>query len=260
MRRLLEAKTTIFDLDYVFYSHFHPDHSAELVPLIFATKYPDENRRQFPLTVVAGRGLTAFVAGLKAVYGKWIELAGGLLAFMELDNHRPVSRKFSDFVVDSVPVDHNPESIAYRITSGDGSSVVYSGDTDFSENLIGLARDADLLICESALPDSMPVKGIHNGLYPFPGQSVRLGIQAYVLCVRDLFNANNYVHVKFSFAVFSQRCKNFPMSLDLFGIFLVQLLANYIALDLICSFIYLKNFCIPHHLLHGIFTHVAVAT
>ena len=28
MRRLLEAGTTIFDLDYLFYSHFHPDHSA----------------------------------------------------------------------------------------------------------------------------------------------------------------------------------------------------------------------------------------
>jgi len=159
MRRLLEAKTTIFDLDYVFYSHFHPDHSAELVPLIFATKYPDSNRRQFPLTIVAGRGLTEFVAGLKDVYGKWIELADGFLAYMELDSNCPASRKFPDFAVDSVPVDHNPESIAYRITSADGSSVVYSGDTDFSENLIGLARDADLLICESALPDSMPVKG-----------------------------------------------------------------------------------------------------
>ncbi|MGD9042692.1 MAG: MBL fold metallo-hydrolase, partial [Desulfobacterales bacterium] len=26
MRRLLEAKTTIFDITHIFYSHFHPDH------------------------------------------------------------------------------------------------------------------------------------------------------------------------------------------------------------------------------------------
>jgi ribonuclease BN (tRNA processing enzyme) len=159
MRRLLEAGTTIFDLDYLCYSHFHPDHSAELVPLIFATKYPDGNRRQSPLTITAGRGLTDFFAGLQAVYGSWIELAPGLLKFLEFDNGTRDSKKFSGFSIDTVPVDHNPESVAYRITSADGSSVVYSGDTDFSENLIDLAKDADLLICESAMPDSLQVKG-----------------------------------------------------------------------------------------------------
>ncbi len=159
MRRLLEAETTIFDLNFVFYSHFHPDHTAELIPLIFATKYPDGSRRQFPLTIIAGRGLIDFFTGLKAVYGNWIELADGLLDFMELDNESNDSRIFDDFTIASTPVEHNPESIAYRITSTNGCSVVYSGDTDFSENLIDLAKDADLLICESALPDSSPVKG-----------------------------------------------------------------------------------------------------
>ena len=159
MRRLLEAGTTIFDLNYLCYSHFHPDHSAELVPLIFATKYPDSNRRQLPLTILAGRGLTDFFAGLKAVYGSWIELAPGMLNFIEFDNTASDSKKFTDFSIETAPVEHNPESVAYRITSADGSSVVYSGDTDYSENLIALAKDADLLICESALPDSMPVKG-----------------------------------------------------------------------------------------------------
>lgn len=159
MRRLLEADTTIFDLDYVFYSHFHPDHSAELVPLIFATKYPDGNRRQSPLTITAGRGFSSFFDGLKAVYGKWIALAPGLLDVVELNNTSKDSRNFRDFAVESAPVEHNPESIAYRITSADGSAVVYSGDTDYSENLVALAKGADLLICESAQPDSLQVEG-----------------------------------------------------------------------------------------------------
>jgi ribonuclease BN (tRNA processing enzyme) len=159
MRRLLEAETTIFDLDFIFYSHFHPDHSAELVPLIFATKYPDQNRRHLPLTIIAGQGLTELFSGLKAVYGEWIELAEGMLTSIELDNQSKDSRNFNDFTIESAPVEHNPESIAYRVTSVDGGSVVYSGDTDFSENLIELAKDADLLICESAMPDSLQVKG-----------------------------------------------------------------------------------------------------
>ena len=159
IRRLLEEGTTIFDLNYIFYSHFHPDHTAELVPLIFATKYPDGDRRRSRLTITAGRGLAHFFAGLKAVYGKWIELAPGLLDVVELDNRSKDSINFRGFAVESAPVDHNPESIAYRITSADGSTVVYSGDTDYSENLIALATGADLLICESAQPDSLRVKG-----------------------------------------------------------------------------------------------------
>jgi ribonuclease BN (tRNA processing enzyme) len=159
MRRLLETATTIFDLDYLCYSHFHPDHSAELVPLIFATKYPDGHRRQTPLTILAGRGLTDFFAGLKTAYGPWIELAPGLLKFMEFDNTTRDSKKFNGFSIETAPVKHNPESVAYRITRADGRSVVYSGDTDFSENLIELAKGADLLICESAMPDSLRVSG-----------------------------------------------------------------------------------------------------
>ena len=159
MRRLLEVNTTIFDLNYIFCSHFHPDHTAELVPLIFATKYPDGNRRRTPLTIVAGRGFEDFLAGLKSVYGQWIEPAPGMLKTMELANNSRDSHRFKDFFVESAPVEHNEESIAYRITSAGGYSVVYSGDTEYSENLIALAKKADLLICESALPAGQGVKG-----------------------------------------------------------------------------------------------------
>ena len=78
---------------------------------------------------------------------------------MEFDNTARDKKKISGFSIETAPVEHNPESVAYRITSADGSSVVYSGDTDFSENLIQLATETDLLICESAMPDSLQVKG-----------------------------------------------------------------------------------------------------
>jgi ribonuclease BN (tRNA processing enzyme) len=159
MRRLLRTKTTIFDIDYIFYSHFHPDHTAELVPFLFATKYPDISQRQRALTLVAGRGFEDFFAGLKTAYGKWIELDPGLVNILELDNRSTDSRRLADFSIQSAPVEHNPESIAYRIASAGGHSVVYSGDTDYSENLIALSKDADVLICESALPDDFRVKG-----------------------------------------------------------------------------------------------------
>jgi ribonuclease BN (tRNA processing enzyme) len=159
MRKLLENGVEIFDISFVFYSHFHPDHTAELVPFLFANKYPDGSRRKIPLTLMAGKGFATFYDNMKNVYGHWIELAPDLLTVAELDNTGYDMREFDDFKLESLPVDHNPESIAYKITSSGGISIVYSGDTDVSENLITLSRDADLLICESALPDELKVKG-----------------------------------------------------------------------------------------------------
>ncbi len=159
MRRLLRTQTTIFDVDYILYSHFHPDHTAELVPFLFATKYPDMSQRHTVLTIIAAMGFEDFFGGLKTVYGKWIELDPGLVEIIQMNNRSGDFRRLKDFTVQSAPVEHNPESIAYRVTGAGGGSVVYSGDTDYSENLIALSKDADLLICESALPDDYRIDG-----------------------------------------------------------------------------------------------------
>ena len=65
MRRLLEAGRTIFDITHLLITHFHPDHSAELVPMLFATKYPDVQRRQTPLVIMGGQGLGRFYRKLQ---------------------------------------------------------------------------------------------------------------------------------------------------------------------------------------------------
>jgi len=159
MRRLLEAGTTIFDISFVFYSHLHPDHSGELVSFLFANKYADAIRRQIPLTVVAAKGFKIFFKHLKTAYGQWIELAPELFNVIELDNSGHDMCSFDSFTVESLPVEHIESSIAYKITGPGQKSVVYSGDTDVSENLVALSKDADLLICESAHSDDFKVKG-----------------------------------------------------------------------------------------------------
>ena len=159
MKRLLEAGVEIFDVSFIFYSHFHPDHTSELVPFLFSNKYPDGSRRKKPLTLVAGDGFLKFYENLKLVYGHWIELDSDLLNMIELDNAHHDMRRFDDFKVETLPVEHNPESVAFRIATSSGASVVYSGDTDYCDRLIALAQDAGLLICESAVPDEHKVPG-----------------------------------------------------------------------------------------------------
>ena len=159
MRRLLEVGVTIDQLSYIFYSHLHPDHTGELVTLLFASKYPNTYRRLKPFSIVAAEGFVNFYEKLKLAYGEWIELAPGLLRISELNTKGRDHLDCGLFDVDSLPMEHTDMSLAYRITGPNGKSVVYSGDTDLCDNLVTLAKGVDVLICESALPDEIKVPG-----------------------------------------------------------------------------------------------------
>ena len=158
MRRLLEAGVTVFDLTHLFLSHFHPDHTGELVSLLFANKYTLPPQRTASLTLAGGKGLADFYNGLRGVFGEWIELGDDLLRFKEFAADGEDYYRHETFSVTTRPVAHRPESVAYRVTVDD-CAMVYSGDTDVNENLIRLSQDADLLICESALPDELKAEG-----------------------------------------------------------------------------------------------------
>jgi len=118
MRRLLRAGLTINDVSHLFYSHFHPDHIGELVPWLFATKYPETYRRRQPFTIIAAKGFSAFYENLKIAYGHWIELGPDLLTVVELDNQG------SDHL----------NCKAFDVAHGDDDTVVYIQVGDWLAN------------------------------------------------------------------------------------------------------------------------------
>ena len=158
MRRLLEVGVCIDDLTGILYTHTHPDHTAELVPLLFATKYPDCTR-QAPLFIYAGQGFGDFFSALKGVYGSWIDPGAGLVRLTELSVSGGDSFSHGSLKVATAPVNHRPESVAYRVALPMGRSVVFSGDTGPSASLVSLARGADIFVCECSTPDGQAVPG-----------------------------------------------------------------------------------------------------
>jgi ribonuclease BN (tRNA processing enzyme) len=159
MRRLLEAGTTIGEIDVLLLSHLHPDHSGELVSFLFANLYPEAYRRSRPFTLAGARGLRKFFDGLTAVYGDWIVLPEDLFSLRELDNRKPAAFAAGKMAVRSRPVVHTEGSIGYGVEVPGGVSVAYSIDTDLCDGLVKLARDVDLFICECSVPDRMTVHG-----------------------------------------------------------------------------------------------------
>jgi len=159
LRQLAIAGLTFEDIDYVCISHFHPDHTADLIHFFFSTRYPPVLSTRKPFSIIAPEGFSKFLTLLKKPYGNWLDLPDGLMKIEELQTGREDKKEFNDFTVASIPVNHTLHSLGFRIEDSSGKVIVYSGDTGYCEEMVDLARDADLLILESSFPDEKEMKG-----------------------------------------------------------------------------------------------------
>ncbi|MGB9553830.1 MAG: MBL fold metallo-hydrolase, partial [bacterium] len=155
MRRLAEVGISIHDIDLIFLSHFHPDHCADLVPFLFATKYAFSQQRTRELHLMGGAGLHNLLSGFKKIFGKWIAPEGYHLHLHEAKG----TVHLENVTLKTLPLTHSESSIGLRMEIPGDKAVVYSGDTDYCKNIVDLAQHADLLILECSLPETMKVEG-----------------------------------------------------------------------------------------------------
>lgn len=139
------------------YSHHHPDHCADLVPLLFSMRVgPPPRQADYPIW--AGQGFADFFERLTGAWGKWITPGAGQVVIDELPLDGEATRDLGGLVLRTRPANHSASALHLRLEAG-GRSVVFSGDTGPSGALAELAADADLLICECAAPDDAPIEG-----------------------------------------------------------------------------------------------------
>ncbi|MEN0061794.1 MAG: ribonuclease Z [Myxococcota bacterium] len=142
------------------YSHYHPDHCADLVPLLFSMRVgPPARATDYP--IYAGKGFAAFFDKLTGAWGKWIEPGEGSVRIHELSLDGPDEVDLDGMILRTRPANHSASALHLRLEA-DGRAVVFSGDTGPSEHLAELARDADLLVCECAASDEAPIEGHLN--------------------------------------------------------------------------------------------------
>ena len=170
LRRMLEVGITYRDVDLLLYTHIHPDHISDLVPILFACKYGDLPREK-DLLCVGGAGFKYFFDQLNKIYGSWIEAQSYRLTIDEI-SPKPLS--FRDLKIIAKPMAHLPESVGYRIEFNDGKSVAISGDTDYCKNIINLASEVDLLVLECSFPDEKKVEG-----HLTPSLAGRIGLESH---------------------------------------------------------------------------------
>ena len=154
LNRLLKVGVRVSDIDFIFYSHLHPDHTADLVPLLFALRNPDLSRDK-GLTIAGPPGFMRFFQGLKEIYGRWVEAMDYELIVNEMEEGE---KDYTDFRLVAKEVAHIKTSLGFRIEA-QGKSLAYSGDSDYCQALIELGRGADLFILECSFPDEEKVEG-----------------------------------------------------------------------------------------------------
>jgi ribonuclease BN (tRNA processing enzyme) len=141
------------DLDAIVISHRHVDHCVDLIGAFYNLRFDPEVDRQIPLYAPEEvfETLTSLLSG------------DSPMQFAELFDHHLVGHgdriEVGDVSLSFARANHPPPSVSVRIDAH-GRSIVYSGDTGGSRELVELAREADLFLCEATwsgdLADHLP--------------------------------------------------------------------------------------------------------
>lgn len=144
-------------VDRVFFTHFHPDHTAGVVHLLFALKYRAKTPRVLPLSLAGPEPFRGLWRWWTRGWGRWL-MGGYPTEVRELARDCPAPLDLPGVSLTWAPALHRPESIAYRLADG-GRDLVVTGDTEYAPSVVKLARGAHTMLIECSFPDARPVPG-----------------------------------------------------------------------------------------------------
>jgi ribonuclease BN (tRNA processing enzyme) len=151
-QRMADRGIPLDRLTHVLFTHYHPDHTGDLVPILFALRNPRFRDRP-PLRLIGPRGLRKLLRELRGVYGDWIEPPQGVEATEIGGAEGDPFVRVGALEVTPFPTDHADPSIALRILCRGGPTIAYTGDTDRCDGAVEAARGADLLLIECSFPE-----------------------------------------------------------------------------------------------------------
>ena len=167
------------DIDHVFFTHCHQDHTIGLPGLLFANRHRDRARTDPPqLTLYGPRDLAA--------------VCDGALTFLQADRDPHCipdysvqalfpgdSREVGDLRIDVGRSFHPLDARCYRITDTvSGACTVLSGDTAYHDGLSVFASGCDVLIHEAALDAAAEDASIQQYLHSRPQDAARVAKEA----------------------------------------------------------------------------------
>lgn len=159
LRQLARSGISNSSIAQVLFSHFHPDHSADLIHFLFVTRNPTVFDKRLPFILSGSKGLKTLIGNLQNAYPVWLEIPEDKMTIEEFSNLETTVCSYKKYTISTYPVDHTENSLAYRIEDKNGKNIVYAGDTGFDEGISSFAAETDLLILECSLPEGGNTEG-----------------------------------------------------------------------------------------------------
>jgi len=144
LKSLLNFDVDYNSIDYIFLTHNHPDHVADLVPLFHVCR----KRRNKVLNVYGFKGVKKFVEEIFDLFPN-TKPETYAVNFKEMENSKV---NIDEITVSSMLMNHFENCIGFKIEV-EGKTIIYSGDTGLCENLLELSKNADVLILECSFPN-----------------------------------------------------------------------------------------------------------
>jgi ribonuclease BN (tRNA processing enzyme) len=138
-------------LDGCLITHLHPDHIADLVPLLFRLRNEAKSGGERALRVYGPPETAGYIEQLCRLHAPYLEHPNLNLTVEEVSDG---AIAFPGLVIGAFPVAHALPAVGYSFEpEGGGGRIVYSGDTGRSAELIRRAKGAEILVVEASFPN-----------------------------------------------------------------------------------------------------------
>jgi ribonuclease BN (tRNA processing enzyme) len=125
----------------------HGDHFLDLVTYTYARRYHPDG----PVPTLPVHGPSDVEDHVAAAFGRPVhDLLAEVYEFHPAQG--PDQVEIGPFAVERLRVNHPVETYAMRITAG-GRTLAYSADSGICDDLVKIARDADVFLCEASYLD-----------------------------------------------------------------------------------------------------------
>ncbi|CAN5269830.1 MBL fold metallo-hydrolase [soil metagenome] len=135
-------------IEYIILSHLHGDHFGGL-PFYFLDAQFNQKREE-PLTIIGPQGTEEKVREITSLLypGTDLDSFDYQVHFREYDSNENIELK--NLKLTTFPVIHSEDAMPHGLRLRIENKIfAFSGDTEWTEALIDLSKDADLFICES---------------------------------------------------------------------------------------------------------------